>query len=68
VGYAPCALAGSRRSGVVDLDLTVVLSDLDVRERRERLLELLVEHITLRREPRAVARAVEAACGGFVEA
>ena len=56
----------SLRSGVVDLDLAVVLPDLDVRQRRERLAELLAEHIALQRERRAVARAVEASRGFVV--
>jgi len=51
---------------VVGLDLAVVLPDLDVRERCEWLRELLVEHITLQGERRAVARAVEA-CSSLVE-
>ena len=50
----------SDRTGVVDLDLAVVLADLDVRKWRERLAELLAEDITLQGEGRAMARAVEA--------
>jgi hypothetical protein len=49
----------SNGASVVDFDLTVVLSDLDVRERRERLAELLVEHVTLERERGPGAGTVE---------
>ena len=52
--------------GVVDLDLAVVLPDLDVWQRRERLGELLPEDVTVERERRAVARAVEASRGFVV--
>src|SRR5690348_16264700 len=49
----------SNRASIVDFDLAVVLSDLDVGERRERLAELLVEHVTLERERGPVAGTVE---------
>ena len=45
---------------IVDLDLTIVLPDLNVRKRRERIGELLMEDIALQREGRSVTRAVEA--------
>src|SRR5262249_2908285 len=61
---APAEITHTRlhRSGVVDLDLTVMVAHLNMRQRRQRCGKLMLPHLAIQPKRRAVTRAIEPAC------